>query len=64
MNYTGTVSDEGRWEKNEWPQQNNKYLALEVMAKRGWMEIYIGDAQWNGDSKGQNDVPFKFAPTK
>ena len=35
MDYTGTVSDEGRWEKNEWPQQNNKNLALEVRAKRG-----------------------------
>ena len=48
MNYTGTVSDEGWWGKNERPQQNNKYLVLEVMAKRGWMEIYIGDAQWDG----------------
>ena len=56
------MKDDG--EKNERPQQNNKYLALEVMAKRGWMEIYIGNAQWNGDSKGHNDVPFKFAPTK
>ena len=56
------MKDDG--EKNERPQQNNKYLALEVMAKRGWMEIYIGDTQWNGDSKGQNDVPLKFAPTK
>lgn len=45
MNYTGTVSDEGRWEKNERPQQNNKYSALEVSTKRGWMGIYIGDAQ-------------------